>query len=403
MLRGAEQAYVIDAFPASVPQARSVTMQIGVMLRGVDKKGGTGVYARNLVPELLDQGRDHRWTLLYSSPAQLGSFGAAANVREVVLRSRSALWWDQVLVPRYTRTTRLNVLFHTKFTVPLLGGTPAVMALHGASWYTEPSLYKWWDVRYIRLVMPLYCRKAAHLVSNSQCTTNDYVNLVGSNPENITTVPLAASELFRPISDDQQIERVRHRYKLPAEFLLSVVAYDPRKNVPRLLEAFAKCRRRRPCKLVLVGKDCTRYREELPELMSEVGKDVITPGWVEQSDLPALYSMATVFFFPSIYEEFGIPNCEAMACGTPIVSASTGAVPEVVGNAALTVDPHDTDAMADALVRLLNDADLRRQLSERGLERSKMFSWKRTARETLRVLEGVGHADADPDVGTASS
>ncbi len=121
--------------------------------------------------------------------------------------------------------------------------------------------------------------------------------------------------------------------------------------------------------------------------MAEAAADVQFPGWVDQADLPAVYSLATLFFFPSVYEEFGIPNCEAMACGTPIVTANTGAPPEIVGDAGILVDPRDTDAMADALVRVLSEPGLRSELKERGLARSEMFSWERTGRQTLKVLE----------------
>jgi len=170
-----------------------------------------------------------------------------------------------------------------------------------------------------------------------------------------------------------------------------VVAYHPRKNVPRLLEAFSRVQSsaRERVELVLVGRDCHRFREDLPELSENLGSRLRIPGWIEQEDLPGVYSLATVFFFPSLYEEFGIPNCEAMACGTPIVTASTGAPPEIVGDAGVFVDPTDVEAMADTLVNVLEDPDLRAALSTRGVQRSSRYSWERTGRETLKALEQV--------------
>lgn len=361
-------------------------MKIGLMLRGVLKRGGTGVYTRNLVPELLTQGADEHWTLIYGNAAQVGTLPLPANAREVVLASANPLWWDQYLVPTFARREQLDLLFHVKWTVPLTGRVPAVMALHGASWYARPPLYPWWDRLYIKTAMPHYCRRAAHMISNSQCTTRDYVNIIGARPEKITTIPLAAAPSFRRVTDDAEIARVRARYGLPEGFILAVAAHDPRKNVPRLLEAFLRCRRRRPCKLVLVGRNCVRYREELPGLASEVGEDMFFTDWVDQEDLPVLYTLATVFFFPSVYEEFGIPNCEAMACGTPILTSNTAAPPDVVGDAGILVDPYDVPAMAAALERLLEDEKLRAELSARGLRRSRLYSWHVTARETLGVL-----------------
>lgn len=369
-------------------------MRIGLMLRGIDKRGGSGVYATNLVPELLRQGTEHEWVLLYASEEQLGSVEVSDGVEEVVLRGRNFLSWDQIRVPRFASKDGLDLLFHTKFTVPFFSPVPCVMALHGASWYVIPRCYPWWDVAYIKRLMPWYCRRAAHMVSNSQCTTRDYVNLVGAAADKITTIPLAAAPFFRRVSEAAELERARGKYGLPENFVLSVSAYDPRKNVPRLLEAFARCSREVPCHLVLIGKQCDRFRDDHPDLMEVIGDRLITPGWVDQEDLPAIYSLATVFFFPSLYEEFGIPNCEAMACGTPIVTSTTGAPPDVVGDAGILVHPEDTDGMTVALVELLTNPERRAELSCRGLERSRQFSWERTARRTLDVLERVGGSAA---------
>lgn len=371
-------------------------MKIGIMLRGVDKRGGTGVYARNLVPRLLDLGQEHEWTLLYQADGQLETFDLPANARGVVLHAGNSIYWDQVLVPRYARREGLDVLFNAKFTLPISrpSGVAQVMSLHGASWYVIPECYPWWDVLLTKLMMPRYCRAADRLVSNSMCTTTDYEKYVGVEPGKISTVPLAASDHFRRITDIETLNDVRSKYGLPETFVLNVGGYDPRKNVPRFLEAFLHCRRDDDVKLVLVGKGCERFRGDVPELFERLGDSVVLTGWVDQRDLPAIYSLATVFFFPSLYEEFGIPNCEALACGVPILSSNTAAPPEVVADAGILVDPTSVEEMARALETLLSDEELRRDLSVRALERSKLFSWDRTARETLRVLAEAGAARA---------
>jgi len=366
-------------------------MKIALMLRGVDKQGGTGVYAKNLVPKLLEYGRDHEWTLLYQAESQLDTFVLPSYAKAVVLPSRNSIYWDQILVRRYVQREGVDVLFNTKFTLPIIRpkNVSQIMALHGASWYVIPKCYKWWDVLNIRLMMPLYCRAANHLVSNSKCTTDDYQKYVGVSPAKITTIPLAAADNFRRITDNCILDKVRDKYRLPKRFVLSVVGYDPRKNVPRLLKAFAKSNLENDIKLVLVGKGCERFRDDLPMIFNELGDRVVTTGWVEQLDLPAIYSLATVFFFPSIYEEFGIPNCEALNCGIPIVTSKTAAPPEIVGNAGVLVDPLSVQDMAKGLRKVLADKNLRDKLSKMAIDRSKEFSWERTGRETLRVLVGA--------------
>ena len=364
-------------------------MRIGVMLRGVDKKGGSGIYAQNLVPELLRQGSDVEWVLIYSNASQLGSFELPSRAEEVVVPSVHPVSWDQLAVPRFARRRHVDLLFHTKFTVPLRGDVPAVMALHGGSWYVEPSFYPWWDNLYIRTMMPLYCRRAIHMISNSECTTEDYVNLIGADRRKITTVPLAAAPCFRPIIDAAELARVRRRYHLPDGYILSVSVLDVRKNVPRLLRAFHLARRSHPCHLVLVGADRSAVAARFPEIAELLDDHVICTGWVPQHDLPAIYSMARIFFFPSIYEEFGIPNCEALACGTPILTANRAGPPEIVGDAGLLVDPLDVEAMRAGLVRLLEDEPLRQDLSRRALLRSRLYTWRETGRRTLEVLRVV--------------
>jgi glycosyltransferase involved in cell wall biosynthesis len=369
-------------------------MKIAIMLRGVDKQGGTGVYAKNLVPRLLELGYQHEWTLLYQAHDQLESFQLPDYARGVVLPSGNSIYWDQVLVPRYVRKEGIDVLFNAKFTLPVIRPkrVAQVMSLHGASWYVIPECYPWWDVLYIKLMMPRYCRAADHLISNSMCTTSDYQKYVGVESHKISTVPLAAADYFERVTDVQILTSVRQKYGLPKSFVLNVGGYDPRKNILRLLEAFLKCRKSEDVKLVLVGKGCERFRDDVPELFESLGDSVVLTGWVDQRDLPAIYSLATVFFFPSVYEEFGIPNCEALACGVPILSSNTAAPPEVVGDAGLLVDPTSIEEMARALERLLTDQSLRTDLSERAMRRSKSFSWDRTARETLQVLVEAGSA-----------
>lgn len=367
-------------------------MKIGVMLRGVDKQGGTGVYARNLLPYLFELGSGHSWRLIYQSEDQRNFFDVPAGGEQAVLTAKSAVYWDQVLVPRYAQRDNLDVIFNTKFTLPLrpLPGVSRVMALHGASWYVIPECYDWWDVWQIRLLMPLYCRTADFLVSNSECTTKDYIQLVGADPQKIVTIPLAPAEDFRRIESRDLLEDVREKYALPKRFVLSVAAYDPRKNVPRLMEAFAASDIPEEVHLVVVGRDCERYKSELPGLAQQLGERLFFPGWVEQEDLPAFYNLAEVFLFPSLYEEFGIPNCEAMACGTPIITAETGAPPTIVGDAGILVDPLDIEEMAGALEQVVRDASLKKRLSVAAIERSKDYSWRRTASRTLDVIEAAG-------------
>lgn len=367
-----------------------MAMTIGVMLRALGQKGGVGIYTENLVDRLLEIDRRNNYVLYYSSPRFVGRYVNTPKVRERVLRAPNRAIWDQLAVPRAAKRDGVNVLFHTKFTVPLLTRCKTVMSIHGASWFVIPEAYKKLDVMYIRTVMPLYCRRADAILSNSRLTTDDFVRILGVPETKIKTVLLAPDDAFKKITDQAELQATRQEYGLPERFMLSVVKYDPRKNVPNLLESFRICRERTECKLVVVGLGCEKYRKECALVEKGIDEDVLFLGWVANEQLPALYSLADFLYFPSVYEEFGIPTVEAMACGTPVVVSKTGALPELAGDAGILVDPSDPSDMANAIWRMWTDDVFRADRAERALRRAKSFSWEKCARETLDLLEEVG-------------
>lgn len=361
-------------------------MRIGVMLRSIDENQGIGIYTRNLMPRLLKLDRQNEYVLIYRTDRHLGRFAEFRNVREVVLGLPLTALWDQIGVPWLARRYDLDLIFNTKFTVPLLTRRQTAMMLHGSGWFTHPEFYHWLDVAYIRLFMPRYCRKADHLISNSALTTNDFVAFLGIPPEKITTLHLAADDFFKPVTDRRRLDEVRAKYRLPERFILSVTKYFPGKNVPTLIEAYRRLPPEVRGRLVLVGRGVDRYLDDLRLRGTPLERDILTPGWVDQEDLPAIYSQAEVLAFPSLYEEFGIPVVEAMSCGCPVVGSKTGAIPEIADGAAHLVDPEDADQLAGALRRVLQDSDLRRAMIRRGLERARHFDWDEHARATLEVF-----------------
>jgi len=365
-------------------------MRIGIMLRTLDEKFGIGVYTRNMLDALLKLDRNHEYVLFYKNKKHLGKYAHYPNVEEKVVNAPNKLLWDQATIPLCARQAKVDILFHTKFTVPFLTKCKTVMVLHGASWFVHPEIYpNKLDLTYIKMVMPLYCRRADSLIANSNLTKNDFVNLLHIPPEKIKTIYYGCNPIFRPIHDQEVLSEVRKRYNLPDRFILTVSRYDPRKNFPTTFRAFTKCHEAGVLKLVAVGKDSWRYKLDCHIGESEFEDDVIFPGYVEQDDLPAFYNLAEVFIFPSVYEEFGIPLVEAMACGCPIVASNTGAIPEITGGAAFLAEPFDADRMAEGIDQLTQNTDFRRTLIEKGFKRAKNFSYDKVGEEVLGVLEQV--------------
>jgi glycosyltransferase involved in cell wall biosynthesis len=368
-------------------------MRIGMMLRTLDEKGGIGVYSRYVTEELLALDKHNEYVLYYRSSAHVGRFAHHANATERVLRGSNTFVWDQVRIPLACRRDSIDVLFHPKFTVPLMARCKTAMVLHGAGWFI-PEYAKYWkplDRRYINAVMPLYCRKAAAILSVSQLTTDIYNERFKLPPGKVRTVYFGPGKHFRRIEDEGTLTAVRRRYGLPDRFVLTLSKYPggDRKNIDGILRAYALLHGRTAHKLVIAGKDCERFREDYHIPEEGYGRDILFPGYVAQEDLPAVYSLADLYLYPSNMEAFPIPITEAMACGTPTVTSDLNGLKEIAGEAALRVNATNPQAIAEAAYRVLTNPTLRDSLSRAALDRSKKFSWETCARETLCVLEGL--------------
>jgi glycosyltransferase involved in cell wall biosynthesis len=368
-------------------------VRIAVMLRTLDEKGGVAVYSRNLVETLLDLDRSNHYELLYRSPQHLGRYANRPNVAEHVLDTRGKALWDQWAVPRACRRLGVDVILHPKFTVPLLASAPAVMVLHGADWFLPDAarFYGRLDRIYMRVFMPLYLRKAAVALSVSQLTTDDFMRIFRLPPGKVRTVYFGPARHFRRISDPAVLAAVREKYHLPERFILTLskVGGGERKNIRGVFDAYARLHGRIPHKLVVGGKDVERFRQDYAIPAEGWGRDVLFPGYLDQADLPAVYSASDLYLYPSNQEAFPIPLTEAMACGTPIVTSRANGLEEIAGSAALLVDQRDPDAIAGAVSNVLTDSALAARLTAAGLERSRIFCWESCARRTLAILDEV--------------
>jgi len=368
-------------------------MRIGVMLRSLDEKGGIGVYTAGILDGLLSHDRDNEFVLFYRSRSNLGRYSERPNVIERWLWAPQKTMWDQIAVPLACRREQVDVLFHPKFTLPLAGSVPGVMVVHGADWFIpgQADFYGRFDRFQIRLLMPLYFRRAAKVISVAELTTQDFNRVLRLPKGKIQTVYFAPARHFSRVTDPEELHRVRARYQLPERFVLTLtkVGGDGRKNFRGVIDAYHHYHGRTGHKLVVGGKDCIRLRDEYGIPTDGWGADVVFPGWIDQHDLPAVYSLAELFLYPSNLEAFPIPLTEAMACGTPIVTSDRNGLVEIAAGAALHVDASDPVAIAEAMTRVLTDADLAATLSGSGLARSRRFSWDRCVEETLAILEDV--------------
>ncbi len=364
-------------------------MRIGVMLRSIDEKQGIGIYTQNLLKELLDLDKDNEYVFFYRKKSNLGRYSNYPNVQERYVNIPTKLLWDQIAIPYLAKKEKIDLIFHTKFTIPLFTNCKTIMVLHGSGWFVRPDIYPWHDIFYIRFAMPLYCKKADMIISNSNLTTNDFINILGVDRDKIRTIHLAADDIFKPIKETTVLKEAKEKYNLPERFILTVTKYFPGKNFGNLLYAFQKCHKHVPHKLVVVGKDCHKYKDDYKIGSMGLADDIEFVGWIEQKDLVALYNLADLFVFPSLYEEFGIPLVEAMACGCPVVTSNTAAPPEIVGDAGLLINPTEPEAISEAMTKILSNEKLRQELIQKSLQRSSRFSWKECAKETLALFKSL--------------
>ena len=302
--------------------------------------------------------------------------------------------WMQMRAARALDAVQPDVAHFTNGMIPLGSPVSTIVTIHDMSLRLYPQCHPLRRLLLNRPLMQVAIRQAQAIVTVSDSARGDLLRLHGVAADRVSVVHEAASPSFHPITDRAVLEGVRARYQLPRQFVLYVGTIEPRKNLSRLVEAFAQARARGiPHHLVCVGpygwssRDLAGRVERLA-----LSESVHFTGYAKFEDLPAIYNLADFFVFPSLYEGFGLPVVEAMASGLPVITSSTSSLVEIAGDGAATIDPTNTEALADAIVRLATDDELRREVGRRGLQRSRMFSWTQTAKEMLAVYHRAARA-----------
>lgn len=346
---------------------------------------GIGRYVLEVLRAASSQG----WTcVVYGDPGTRRDLGLA-GVTLRVLASPWTQWWDQVSLPRALGRDRISVFLSPYYKGPLLAPCPFVLTMHDLFFIGYPGRRRpLYDAAATRLAR-LYARGARAIIADSTYSKRCIAERLGVDPAKVTVIPVALGAEFRPTP---LTDAARRRYGLDSAYVLYVGNFKPHKNLPRLLGAYAALPPgiRADYRLVLAGGE-RDGRSALETLAASLGvaDRVRFPGRVDDADLPALYSGATLFVLLSLEEGFGLPALEAMACGVPVLAADRAALPELVDGAAALVDPEDQAAMTAALARLLSAADLRTDLRRRGLARAGEFVVERTAGRVLALLRSV--------------
>ena len=354
--------------------------------------GGNETYAANLIEALAEVDSVNVYTLYVTCDEAVERFSNRwpnFTVRSTL--PHTPLLRIPITLSAELRNHPVDVL-HVQFTSPPFAPCPVVVSIHDLSFEHLPETFNRRSRAQLRFTVRRSARRAARILALSEHARQDIISTYKISPDLVTAIPIAAPAHFRPVEDQGELQRVRQTYGIAGDYILSVGSIQPRKNLTRLLSAYKRLRLARPKgklpQLVIVGKRAWCYRETI-QAIEEVGDQaaVIDTGYVPEADLPALYSGAICFVYPSFFEGFGLPPLEAMKCGTPVITGDRTSLPEVVGDAGVLVNPFDIEAIASAIANVIDDSSFRSRLRAKGLNRARMFDWRETARRTLEVYK----------------
>lgn len=373
-------------------------MNIGIDIRVLARGARTGVeeYTINLLSRLLLRETKINYQLFYNAfrKAELNYpwlFLDKVSFKRFRIPNRlfflSARYFNQPKIDKLLG--KIDVYFNPHFfPAPLSANCRKIVTFHDLSFLRYPEFFSWRKRIWQRFLVAAQKEavQADKIIAVSQSTRQDLINLYGIKPDKIKVIHSGIGEKFKNLKSGSWSLAIKRKYNLPKKFILYFGTIEPRKNLVGLIKAFELLGTKH--KLVFAGTKGWLYQDILKTAReSKRRKDIFFTGFVEDEDKPQLYNLADLFIYPSFFEGFGFPPLEAMACGVPTVVSHASSLPEVVGQGALMIDPHNIDEMAWALETILTDESLRKSLVEKGFVQAKKFSWSKCARETLEVIK----------------
>jgi len=360
-------------------------LRIGVVARDLEKKGGgTKVLLEQVLKQLHEDSRFHQIHIIHRTPGVDKKFPRFHST----CRQASKPIFDFWHVPRWTHKHRLDVVVYPKNIIPwYTHGRRLLVVLDLACFpILDRMAYRFSDQTYMRLLLPSSCRRADHIAAISTNTKNDLMKFLHVEHEKITVIPLAASDSFSRVNDNVVLEQVKQRYQLPNCYLLFTGGITPRKNLTTLVRAFEQIRHTHPeLHLVLTGSRGWHNKVELALIAANPA--IHRLGFVPDEDMPALYTLATMYAYPSLYEGFGLPVLEAQACGCPVIASNTSSIPEAGGDGVRYIVPGDVESVAEAMAEMLTSEGYREMIVKKGTANVGRFSWRKTTDLLLDLCE----------------
>ncbi len=370
-------------------------MRIGIDARDIlRRQTGIVTYTTNLVREISLRDDESEYILYLDTfkDPEVGDQNVVTkeNIRPQIISGPGVLW-KQLSLPVHLMSDGVDLFHSPTSTIPIVRPAKTVVTFCDLFHEANPQ---WTPEKIKKRLSKLYrfaARNSDSIIAISESTKKDLVKFYGVDPEKITVIYPGKDEFFKPVEEEKDLQAIKIRFGVEDGFMLHVGALSEWRNVPRLVEAFSSLGSKHGIKhkLVLVGRQFWGF--DLAQVLNKyrLQDAVINLPYVSKEDLRLLYNAADVLIFPSLYEGFGIPAIEAMACGTPVVSSTKAALPEAVGDAAVLIDPYSTDSIANGVMRILEDQELKDDLVKRGFAQAKRFSWKKMAAETVEAYSQI--------------
>lgn len=368
-------------------------MKIGISTRGLNQ----GSFAIStiifyLTRAMIDLAQEHHQVFLYFNDPSLETlFPTAEHRRSIQLKNRFI--WDHTWLPRALMKDGIDVVLLLKGTMPFLLPCQGAVIYHDLGYFdNQLRPYKFWDTFYMKFMMARASQQAALIFTDSDYTRNEAIRILKTDETKISVCYQNCSPIFQPVTDPTVLQAVRAHYLLPNKFIFCPITLSPRKNIDRILNAFGMVKDRIPHHLVITGGQSWGVKELTNRIATESDHRVHLLGKILQSDMPAVYNLASFTLYPSLIEGFGIPILEAFNCGSPVLTSNITSMPEVAGEAAYLVDPYDENQISTGILKLALDSQYCQKLIAQGFARAKLFSWERSA---AIILEKFRKLDAN--------
>jgi len=368
-------------------------MRIAIDARMGHTRVGMGVYTRGLLRSLSKIDKTNDYDVILNEDRKEAFVPGQDNFHKIYTSITYSSYftrdfWEQVYLPILLKKYQVDVYHGPNYILPIFSDKKMVLTVYDtisfSNWYKSISRYR------VQKLLSLSSKRADRIIAGSENSKKDIIAILGIPEEKIKVIYIGVDKEYKVINDPSKLNVVRAKHNISKKFILHVGSMSPRKNIPRLIEAYSKLPLEllKEYELVLVGGKSWRSGEIVAKI-EQLGlrNGVIFTDFVEEDDLPLLMNAASLLAFPSLYEGFGIPPLEAMACGVPVVASNVSSIPEVVGDAALLFDPYNVEEMTALICEVLTDEELRDDLVRRGFERVKGFSWGKAAQETLAVYD----------------